>query len=294
VDETGLAFGVSGQEYGEFYVSVGDRVKKGDILAELDMSGIEETIEETEREYKQKQLEAQHYDTMIADAKAIGALDGTSSADLSQQLSELRASKSDAVAAYNIAKTRYEEALKAKENRQIIAPSDGTVSFVFDTSTQKKESSETPTSNRELTMIKLNSGSYVYTTQTTEYRNYPVGTEVLMTIDGQSYTLEVTKNEVVDSGDDEKEEHELTLKLPDSNVSIDPSAVARSRESVKTLTNVVYVPEDAIVTLDGKNYAYVVDEDGMRSAVFVETGLSNGEYIEIVSGLTPGQQVILK
>ena len=45
---------------------------------------------------------------------------------------------------------------------------------------------------------------------------------------------------------------------------------------------------------DGKEFVYVVTEDGFLEAVYVQTGLEADGQIEIKSGLSGGEEVALK
>lgn|GEM_PF-6046292 len=56
-------------------------------------------------------------------------------------------------------------------------------------------------------------------------------------------------------------------------------------------TNVVAVPQEAVQTANGTNYVVVVNSDGSTQDVTVQTGLSNGAYTEIKSGLNVGETV---
>ena len=50
-NEVECKFGISGLSYESVYVETGDSVKKGELLAELDMTGVEEQIQDAKREY---------------------------------------------------------------------------------------------------------------------------------------------------------------------------------------------------------------------------------------------------
>ena len=54
------------------------------------------------------------------------------------------------------------------------------------------------------------------------------------------------------------------------------------------------VPLRAIHTLGDQNYVYVANEAGVREARWVTVGLTGNDGIEIVSGLSEGDTVILK
>ena len=56
--------------------------------------------------------------------------------------------------------------------------------------------------------------------------------------------------------------------------------------------DVIMVPESAVESRGNQDYVYRV-EDGKALQTFVKTGGRNGEKIEILAGLGPGQTVIV-
>jgi multidrug efflux pump subunit AcrA (membrane-fusion protein) len=58
-------------------------------------------------------------------------------------------------------------------------------------------------------------------------------------------------------------------------------------------TDVLAVPSSAIKTTSSGSYVQVFDENGQVTDVMVQTGLSNDYYVEIVSGLTEGQEIVV-
>ncbi|MGG4038671.1 efflux RND transporter periplasmic adaptor subunit [Heyndrickxia ginsengihumi] len=57
--------------------------------------------------------------------------------------------------------------------------------------------------------------------------------------------------------------------------------------------NVVYVPVDAVHTNGTKKYVVVKNSDGSTSMQAVKVGINNDDNIEITSGLTVGQEIVL-
>ena len=56
---------------------------------------------------------------------------------------------------------------------------------------------------------------------------------------------------------------------------------------------VLYVPEFAIVYVGNDNYVYVLDEDGFRHGVQVQTGATIDGYTVIEDGLKEGDKVVI-
>jgi membrane fusion protein (multidrug efflux system) len=73
-----------------------------------------------------------------------------------------------------------------------------------------------------------------------------------------------------------------------------PGQFARVRAPYQTLENVVVVPRQAIVELQGRFRVYVVNQENKVEIVDVEIGPSQGNDIVIESGLEAGQSVIVE
>jgi HlyD family secretion protein len=72
-----------------------------------------------------------------------------------------------------------------------------------------------------------------------------------------------------------------------------PGMSTKVEVQVSELTNVVHVPIQAVVAEDKFQVCYVVDGNNQERRV-VETGEFNDEFIEIKTGLKPGEKVLLK
>lgn len=57
---------------------------------------------------------------------------------------------------------------------------------------------------------------------------------------------------------------------------------------------VVSIPMVAVLPKNGESTVYIVDEENRAQAVVVQTGLNDGNYTEITSGLQVGQKVVTK
>ena len=62
----------------------------------------------------------------------------------------------------------------------------------------------------------------------------------------------------------------------------------------KEVQDVIMVSNRAVFTENGKSYVKIKNDDGSISAVEVETGFSNGNMVEIISGLEEGQTALIE
>jgi len=84
---------------------------------------------------------------------------------------------------------------------------------------------------------------------------------------------------------------EITLS-GDSDLKLKPGVSAKAEVYVGKREQVVQVPLQAVFQEEGGHWCWVAADDGPRR-VAVTPGASNDHYIEVVSGLEPGQKVLL-
>lgn len=79
------------------------------------------------------------------------------------------------------------------------------------------------------------------------------------------------------------------------NPSLSPAGYAEVFLICDSRRNVISVPREALVEVQGNKYAYVVDDDGdLYEKRLVKTGATDGERVEILEGLNPGERVVSK
>ena len=85
----------------------------------------------------------------------------------------------------------------------------------------------------------------------------------------------------------------VKITLDNSRGLLKPGMLAEVSFITDSSSNTMILPRDAVITKDGEVYVYVV-ENNIVKKVPVETGIECGENIEIISGLTPDMQVVVK
>lgn len=84
----------------------------------------------------------------------------------------------------------------------------------------------------------------------------------------------------------------VRIEVPNPNGILRPGMSARVNIAVDAREDVIAVPDAALQAEDGQAYVYVVDQ-GTAHKRPVEVGLSGGGWTEILSGLAPGEQVVI-
>jgi multidrug resistance efflux pump len=88
--------------------------------------------------------------------------------------------------------------------------------------------------------------------------------------------------------------YQTTVAVHGSHDWVKPGMSARVEILVKELTNVVYVPIQAVVPVKGKTVCFVAAGVGSSEMRPVEVGEYNDEFIEIRGGLKDGDKVLLR
>jgi HlyD family secretion protein len=98
----------------------------------------------------------------------------------------------------------------------------------------------------------------------------------------------VEPKEVVKDGD---KYYRVNIYLDETARAIRPGMSADLAIAIETHQNAVKIPEFIVYRRDGKQYV-MVEEQGRPVEREIETGVSDGENIEVVSGLQPGETVV--
>ncbi len=83
----------------------------------------------------------------------------------------------------------------------------------------------------------------------------------------------------------------LRALVPNPDSRLKPGLFARIAIIFATRENAIMIPERALVPVQGRQTLFVV-KDGTVSLRDVETGSRRGGQVEVISGLTPGEQIV--
>ncbi len=90
----------------------------------------------------------------------------------------------------------------------------------------------------------------------------------------------------------------ITVDIPNETGNIKPNLTARIKINDYTNPNAILIPQDIISEdAEGKQYVYIVDgvynsEEAIAKKVFVKTGESQGDLVEILEGIRKGNVII--
>lgn len=260
------SFPESGETLKTIYVTAGQHVEEGDLLAELDVGDLDYL-------YKQQLL-------IVQKAQIAYNSSGTADARLTLEMEQNTL-------------TEYERQLN---NSRIYAGMTGEVCFV-----QDMDPGTTVTAYK--TIIKIVDPSQLCIQySSSNMKSFPLGEEVTITVDGEDYSGCVSKTPTgVKEGlyDDfpavMKDTSSIYCEFTDGTPSFltvgqtaDITAVFARHE------NAVVISKTLVKTDGDRTYVTILDENDTKKEVDVTVGITNATEAEILTGLNAGDRVVVR
>lgn len=251
----------------ELAVKVGESVKKGQVLARLDSDAL---IAEIERQ----KLLVQRAQIALDAAKAAPGATAESI-----KLAEID---------YQLVKIQLDEQQNELSKQVIYAPADGTVSYVCAQGIGEYVAARS-------TVVRIvDPDSLLLECTGDTISDFPLNKEVVVTYEKEEYAGKVVMTPANVPAELKSDKPfiriALTEEIPADDLMGRSAKVQIIRE---TKENVLIIPVNAVSVYNGEAYVYVL-EDGLRKERPVQTGITQHPYIEVVSGLKEGEEVIVK
>lgn len=299
VEDQAVSFTVSGKIIDRIFVSIGEPVHKGDLLAQLETGDLDEQIAKTEYELQRKKLLLDQNERNLQneiDQRMVQYTYHTEQTsedwvqkekdleEIEEQHRYLREDYSDAIA---LLEAQLAVLHKQQEESRVYAQIDGTISSVE----RDLEGSVCVKDDPIMTII--DPSECLFETQKEEYASYfeedvPVTMNVAVGTGKGDYTLLPYDKKHWGEIQTFSIEEQPEGAVPEVGTTGNILLVMGKKE------NVLRVPSGAVHNADGRDYVYVTDDAGMREVTYVEAGLKGNDYTEILSGIAEGERVILK
>jgi HlyD family secretion protein len=252
-------------------ISLGDFVKKGTILFEIDSAQISAAYSQASAAY---QAASTAYNAM----RTLYAEGAVSRADLES-----------AKANYTAALAATSQTKEAYDNCRPSAPFDGYI-----TSLNVSVGNQAPTGNLAATLADVS--SLKIETGVSEYLINSVisGQEVdifVNTLGDKPYSGIIKS--VSPAPGAGSLTYPMTISIANESGELKAGMFAEVQIKSQSKDEVLLVPSDAPYIKGGTTWIITVDKNNMPIFNEVETGLDNGKYTEIIKGLKPGAQVVL-
>lgn len=263
------------------HVKNGDRVRKGQKLAELDRFRLEQKLTQAETSMLKAELELK--DVLIGQGYVVEDLSTVPAATL--KLAKVKSG-------YEQAKSQYELAKRETEHATLIAPFDGIVANLF-----SKTYNQASTSEVFCSIIGTGGMEANFTVLENELAFIEIGDKVTVTPYAGGETFEGVVSEV--------------NPLVDANGMVKVRAIVSAREKLFSGMNVrisvcrslgaqLVIPKTAVVLRSGKQVVFTL-KDGRAMWNYVHTGLENGTECVVsaksnakdTDGLMEGDTVIV-
>lgn len=264
----------------KFYVKAGDKVKKGDVICDLDTYDLDYQIEEKQLYLEKAKLKV---DIIYEGGGTQAEID---SAYVDVQLLEKELEKLQA----------------QKEDSSLKSPIDGVVSSLSDV-----RAGDNVNPGQTIATVIDTSALYI-AIQPDDLTQYDIDMEVRIRI-GEDYydgVVFMTPKKLADYQAEQKEDHNnvddtgidyqadtIYVRFKDTAPA---EAVGQLADTILVLDSVkdaIVISNNLIKKVDGTKVVYVL-KNGEKTAVEVETGLSTGSQTEIRSGLKEGDEIVIR
>jgi RND family efflux transporter MFP subunit len=293
-------------------VKLGDAVKEGQIIARVEDLEIREQVRQAEATFKVGQASIRQreadltlaknnldrsrnlYDRQLLPQQTFDDVDARYQAALAQ-LDLARAQ-------FEASKARLDELKITLSNTQIVAPVDGFVGKRFLDPGAFASTNAPVASIVDIRVVRM-----VANMVERDMRRVPVGTPAKVEVDtypGEQFQGRVSR--VAPVFDPATRTAEIEIEVRNADYRLKPGMYSRVNLTIGTRNDAITIPRNALVDLDGKSGVFVAEAsqtpEGTRgggpnptmTARFlpVQTGIRDGDQIEVTSGLNDGARVI--
>lgn len=251
-------------------VQLGDRVKKGDVLAELETDTILNDIQLQEIALKRAKL-------VYENAKTRYDIEGGSKSELEMAELDLQSNQ-----------LKLDSLKKEYERTKLTATIDGDVVYITDIKLGEYV-------NAYQTIVRVADPSQLQLRYSADkVTSFKLGMKAVIEIDDKEYPGEVvmTPSEVPDDASDEaKKSVQLKVDNVPADVTIGSSATIKL--TLEKRSGVIVVPKQVVNNFGTRKFVNVL-KDNIREERDIETGIESSTQVEVLNGLDEGELVIVK
>lgn len=278
-------------------VSLGQEVQAGDTLVILDDSNVNDQVEQARIAYETSLSNYQQmkdsYDSALKNYERTLELYEVGAVSQQQlEAAEMQASKSQLrmiESQLEQSELAYKTAKKQMDNTMITTPISGIVSEL-NVSEDGYVTSQSTVVISDISKLKLE----VDLTENV-INDVSVGTNVEVEVPSASdlaFDGEITYLNVIP--DARTGLYKAVIEVENPSYDIKPGMVANVTIYMDPEGAYYIIPTDCLLSDDGGDYVYTVNEANKATKRYVEVGVDNGEITEIISGLTTDDRVIYR
>ena len=281
-------------------VKLGDTVKKGDVLFTLYNPQLDIAVATAQNAYDTAVLAVDQARTSLVSAKTSQASTFSSTAGVvsGQQATAAVTTATLAIEAAETAVKAAQITLQDAEDnaaaRTVTAGMDGVLTTL---SIENGDSLAGGTASASAPVVITDPNVYqaMVTIAESDISSVAVGQKVTLSFDSLTdvtLTGSVTRVDTVGTNSSGVVSYSAVITPDVMNPAVKSGMTVTASIITKTAANVLAVPSTAVKTSNGGSYVQIL-QNGVPSNVTVVTGLSSDSYVEISSGLTEGQEIIV-
>jgi len=277
-----------GGKIAKIYVKEGDRVKKGQLLAELDteaarlqLAQAKAALEMAQASFKDAKRNMERMERLRQE-KAVSE----------QQYEKMRL-------AYDVALAQLNQAQKALDLVQhqikvslMKAPFSGVITGKY-INEGETINPMMPGGRGVITLMDISRVKCKVNITERNLKEVRVGQKVLLTVDSYPGHIFIGKVYVINhAADPLTRSFEVQVAVPNPDLQLKPGMFARIKIVVEERENVISIPVDAVLE-EGSNYYVYVVENQKAIKRKVKLGLEERELIEVQDGLRVGEKIVV-
>jgi RND family efflux transporter MFP subunit len=279
-------------------VRLGDRVTRGQQIAKLEDRALREQVNQVRAniEVNKATLEARRNDLAVAENALNRARTSFERGLLSQAgLEDAEARYSSAASQVTVAQAqlvsteaRLDELSVSLADTNVLSPVDGFVGR-----RDLDPGAFAGANTAIVSLVDLSTVRMVANLIERDFRRVQTGAPAIVEVDafpGEQFIGQVSR--VAPVFDPATRTASMEIEVPNPGFRLKPGMYARVRLTAEQKTDALTVDRSAIVDLQGRRGVYVIDDDNVARFQLVETGVSDGDRVEILSGLTEGTRVV--
>jgi RND family efflux transporter MFP subunit len=279
-------------------VQLGDRVTRGQTVAKLEDRAIREQVNQVRAniEVNQATLKARENDAVVAKNSLDRARTSFERGLLSQQgLEDAEARYNSAISQVTVAQAqlvstqaRLDELSVTLSDTSVVSPVDGFVGR------RNLDSGAFAGGNTPIiSVVDIGIVRMVANLVEKDFRRVQAGAPALVEVDafpGEQFTGHVSR--VAPVFDPATRTATMEIEVPNPGYRLKPGMYARVRLTAERKPDALTVARAAVVDVQGRRGVYVIEEGDIARFREVQTGLSDTERIEILSGVPEGTRVV--
>lgn len=260
---------------------VGAEVEEGEVIARIDPADALFTRDNNLAEVRRLRTRAAYLDSLYTRFSDLGEESGESEASLD----EMRTNRDEADQSLAQAEVALRRAETELERTEVKAPFAGRVV------SQESQIGEFASPGAGVVRL-VDTGGLEVTARAPAAlaRNINPGDAITVSYGAES--LEAELRAVVPVGDERSRMLELRLALPESGWYIGSAVRVLLPAAAERV--VTAAPRDALVLRADRISVFIIDEDSIARRVTVELGDAEGDFIEIIGDVEPGQSVVIR